>query len=572
MAILWIILAVMAVLISSLLTNWYASKKVASATTDTKIQAQSTDDGEHATAEMVLRAFLQEQGCTATERPDEPDSDRLWFDFVYQGGNFTANVSSKERIAYCCYNNFYQAPSCEADRLSRIANEYNNKMLMLKCITNFDEQDNLVYMSLSYETLNVDVKCIAYFVNAAPKIAATIRHDIHEVPTINEFLEKRYDCRREQFLLLEAELENQRIPSIIATPADPMRLGTIVENLFGCDEINNIKSLCINAKGKTTTLKNAEDIVNFNIVPTVYDVERRKLYHSTILQLQTAFYRYIFYLDAQSQSDFTVYIRLSAMQIPLHVNHNSNASEPKALSCLIAYDKTTRQNQHAEFKYVWQDAQDKVKQGKESELTEVQQLLLRLSDNKPDERLFRASKYFLAKRYFEALTILLPLNKEWQSNYFKMTNKEQSAYLESCYIIGSCYMALHQYDSGIYYLSLLDCTTIDKYLRTYVNALVRAGDLRMLREIQRLMGMIDNIAENNDGERTEEQNDFYEFLYRRLGNGLLHFRELDDAEQVFRKMLSASISVDYAKNKLAEIAVIRQKQETETTSEEKITD
>ncbi len=52
MAILWIILAVMAVLISSLLTNWYASTKVASATTDTKIQAQSTDDGEHATVEQ----------------------------------------------------------------------------------------------------------------------------------------------------------------------------------------------------------------------------------------------------------------------------------------------------------------------------------------------------------------------------------------------------------------------------------------------------------------------------------------------------------------------------------------
>ena len=519
------------------------------------------------TAIEILDNLLSDNGCK--KEFFHRDEKWIYCGFVFQGGYFTVKASSDDQQLSIAYGRFYDADTKDADCLTAIANRVNANLNVVKVVCNFSEKDNKVYLDLLFETFDAKYDSVLHFLRNASFVAGKICQEIG-LGEWDDGSERYYDDRREQYLRRELELHHQET-TIISNPAEPLTIGSLIEQLYDKTDAVLVRTMHISAQGKVRTMKDAEQIFHYNIIPLVYDVEQRKLRHNAVVQVVTEQNKYILHLNALQQSDFTVYIRLTAMQFALDNKHTEQIKtiRPNAISLLVAYDKTTKENQHSEYEYMILDANDKQKQGKESELSREQQLLLKLGEVSYSETIYRGCKLFYAGRYFESLTLLLPVYKEMKPEFFRMENRVRDVFYHVCYIIGFCYTELKQYDRAYYYLEIAHHANRYDCASEYINALANAGDLRVFSVIDNMMEVLKhNIKESDDGEPTEEQMNFYEFLLRRRGYACIEFRDLDNAEKIFTDLLECPKSKDYALSELAYIRGLRKLRQNPVAAEQ----
>ncbi|MBR1808201.1 MAG: hypothetical protein IJ776_02285 [Paludibacteraceae bacterium] len=511
-----------------------------------------------ATAYEILTDFLSENGCKYYFLNDDV-SKMSHLGFKFQGGGFIAYASTTDGKLYIMYEDFVEADSSQADLYARVANDFSNKLGVLKVCSTFNEESDKVQLNLCFETFYAVPTDISNFVNQAPSLAQHIVQEMQNNYYKTDF-EFVCDNRRMYFLLNEAELQHSE-HQLVANPQNPLTVGALITNLFDAADVVNVCRLYIISAGKTNVINDAEQIFNYDVVSAAYNVQSGKLLHDSVLQVRTTDYKYLFQLDAFSQSDFTVYIRLTALRLALGrrpAEAKTSTVHPDTVSLLIAYDKTTVQNQHSEFEFMWLDAHDKQRQGRQSELSKEQHFLLKLEQNDLSERIYRGIKFFYSERYYEALTTLLPVFKELQPTFFKMNNSQRSVYFDVCFFIGFCYSELRQYDRAYYYLEIAHFSNRYDYTQEYINALANAGDVRVFNEIDRMIEILKKNAENRENsELTESEGDFYEFLLRRRGYSCVEFHDLDNAEKIFKQLLEYPSSQTYAQHELNYIASLR---------------
>ena len=492
--------------------------------------------------EKILTDFLIENGCKAESYPSGESS--VYY-FKFNGGAFRAVINTRINDILLNYDAFYEAPTKDTDRICRILNEVNNKYKYFKITYSFDEKSNKIELNLAYEIYRVTKEEIDFFVNSAAECAGDIREKVRDTSYMNLSAENTLDNIRQNFLVNEAELAAQK-PMFSADAEHPLSLS----------------NLTITSKETVTTISDTNEICSFNIIPTVYDND--VLYHNTTMLLQTRDNDYLIALDATSQDDFTVYIRLTIMLI----RHNSEdkteiaSHQPNAITLLVGYDKQTDANRHAEYQYMLTDAKDKIAEGRESELTEEQKFILNWQANYFSEQLYTGKKMFLNGRYYEAIVALQPAFIQMM-RYFMNYNKEQKdAFFDIAFMLGFSYTELQQYDRAFYYLHLINPVGMVSYSSEYINALANASDIRVFNEIDQL---IETTCESRKAEDIpdnvrENLQKFYEFLLRRKGFSYINYGSYDAAENIFKQLLDSPYSRDYAENELAFIKQLRRQQ------------
>ncbi|MDD7530612.1 MAG: hypothetical protein PUK16_06650 [Prevotellaceae bacterium] len=265
----------------------------------------------------------------------------------------------------------------------------------------------------------------------------------------------------------------------------------------------------------------------------------------------------VLYLHAQNGDGQTLYYRITSMTVPggedIVAGITGTGRSPRVRWMLAAVDLTTDKHRHDEFVYMWKEAQEKLRNGEESSLTDDQKLIARFADVSVAGYLYRGHKLFLNRRYAEAVPFLDAAFRQLHPRYHKLKAAQKEQFMNVCYYIGFCYMQLEDYTRAYYYLDILSGSNRILFAQELVNCLVNAGDLRALNYINGLIEQIDlrHDDDDDDDEPDDRYTDFYHFLERRKAYVLIELSRFDEAKELLQRMLDEPANSDFAIRELA---------------------
>lgn len=565
--IIYILIIIVGVIIFNLATSYYNRKKSKKARNN-----DSTPDIDNPHSELpknvmpaarehsyeTLMKFLKKNGCQIESTEDKDDNDFL-VSFVFNGGHYDALVSKSKDELLLYYNNFYETKSEDIDRITALANNINQKIKYYKIVCSYDSEKNSLQLHLAYETFSINQEELSFILSMFPHVTMEIMKDLKESETsINQ--ERLNDYRREYIMLKAAEYTHNKTP-LIANQLHPLSVGSVIENIYGDD--TDLEHLTAYKQGNIETQNGKETIIDFDIVSLIFNKITGQLFNDALAEIESKNYKYLLNLDTISQNKFSIYFRLTISRIPKTDSNKIDATiTPATYSFVAAYDKTTEKNQHNEFKYMQLDAQYKIQNGQEDELTDEQRFIAKL-DNYIGKQAYYSFKLFYNKQFYQSIEIAKPLFNDLKNNFFTLNDVNEQLFYEIAYIIGFSYCELNIYDTAFYYIDIARNAGKENYFMEYINCVVNATDVRVFRDIDQMIELVrDRINKNTDESRAEQYMQFYEFLMRRRGYALINFKQLDEAEKLFSDMLQSQFSKDYAQNELDYIKHIREQQKT----------
>lgn len=552
-ACLLVFLFVAVIILSNLLRHVRSENDALSSYVD-ELEKATQDNPYLHTGVEILEAFAKEKGCQLSI--EEQDDDDIQYAFVYQGGNFYCIASKQDGEVLVRFLAVASLPySHENLQLVREVCEQQNRRYKFAKVTYYHKADD------NELWFNIDVDCIApntAVLEHYTRVCFAMANDIREAvkspkqPSAEDIIRRQHH----QQLLVEAELHHQQPPRRISLaqrlPAGD--LSFLLLAFFSDEEqVEDLLALTIVRDNTTEQIRQRDKIAHFNVLSTMIDGEGEQAQMRTspaVLSLETTYRHYTLVLHPVSDLQGTIYLRLTAVCVPYdNLQHEmpEGTYNPQAISVLLTYDRNT-------------DA-----------TTERHRLQEELAKRPTDpQTLFQYGYQLYSEQHFvDALSVLLPLFRHQKPEYFDFSDEQKKLFFDIAYYIGFCYTELQRYDLAYYYLELVCRLNRFDYSAEYINCLANGADIRVFKELGREREEISKLIEEvrNGEDADSEENighynalaNYYAFLQRRIGYALIDFRQLDEAEQHFQRMLEQDPDNDYAQNELNYIAQLRRR-------------
>lgn len=244
---------------------------------------------------------------------------------------------------------------------------------------------------------------------------------------------------------------------------------------------------------------------------------------------------------------------------PQPESHFDQNLHPISGSQLIAVNLASMQSTQAEMRFMLGDAQDKVAEGKQHELTPEQHIMLRFQQFDEEYLVAKGNRMFREKCYIDAVFYL---SQVWQRVNARMTSPDKSEHpllLDLSEWIGTALYKLGLYQKAFYYIDMLQMKSRSDYAMLYVDCLIALKDWRALPWINDRITDVKNQMETirqNDEEVPANAHKFLNFLLRRQVHVMVELGQLDEAEEACRKLFGTPVS-DFALTELAHINQLR---------------
>ena len=232
----------------------------------------------------------------------------------------------------------------------------------------------------------------------------------------------------------------------------------------------------------------------------------------------------------------------------------------KTVSLTFAYDMRSSEQKLEEYKYIREDAIDKIKNNRTDELSDIQHFFMENVNGSIGKDFYFGKKSMREKSYGNAIEYFLNifecLNSEWLTQ--ELSNEDKYYFFESCYSLGFCYCEIKQYEKALYYLDIVFPVDDVRYKMEYINCLVNKKDFRAYNVVVR---ELDRILKIRRSEWAQEYHRYHQFLARRNVYLYIDMGRLEDAEKLLKDMLEIKECEDFALGELAYIQQIKSLQE-----------
>ena len=230
----------------------------------------------------------------------------------------------------------------------------------------------------------------------------------------------------------------------------------------------------------------------------------------------------------------------------------------KVTSITFTYDKRSSEQKLAEFRYIREDAIDKIKNNQADELSDIQRFFINNVRENIEKDFYFGKKSMEERSYGNAIeyfqNIYECLNSEWSNR--ELSDDDKNFFFESCYWLGYCFCELGLYEKALYYLDIVWYVDNIAYKSEYVNCLVNKKDFRSFSVVTSEIKRISEI-EHPNAESSGRYERYYQFLKRRIVYLYVEKDKLDEAEIILKDMLDKKQDEDFALNELAYIQQIR---------------
>lgn len=354
--------------------------------------------------------------------------------------------------------------------------------------------------------------------------------------------------------------------------ASTLLLTDFLESVYGIQSVE-IEYIDICTKGQNKHITDTERIHSYLLLEPVVSVKSDEGLVDVNAETATISVFYVLHdgkirnvmltLCVENDEKNAVYIRVSALRqgdcIAFDNLWGNSRNLPKAVSYLLAVDRTSDANKRAEVKYMWDEAIKKKEH--DEKLTDDELYLVRIAAlPQLGDSAYLGRKCFNKKRYAEALKYFENVHEYLEENFFEdFWNDEVREYFaRNCYYMSFCYCELGDAARGVYFAEkaclIYPCPL---HTMTFIKTMFKANDFRLFHEIRSRMEEIEQIGSKlKEGETLNEtQVEMYDFLQQSLILALIRFRKLDDAEGRLKAMLAQGPDYlkEWAKKKLEEL-------------------
>lgn len=542
-----------------------------------KTSDKETPPSGNKTPEQILTDFLQTNGCVLEGVTEDSEKHVKEGHFKYQGYIYIVSFKTDgSREMLLCLPAFAKVNSTDADRSLRICNNVMRTMKFVKLVTEPDEETHEIEFSLSYETMSIDETSLRSFLEMSAIICRHVKEQISS-KDFNETAETEADQAYENYLIREAEVAGlSDSESFALKPDEQLTVGALFERLYEDEQPQDIYIMSIYSADKQLChLKGGDNILNFNLKST-FDLiasQSNSYDHAATMLVFALANVYSFVFTVVEDNEFNTYIRVTAIKALNVVTCAEEQSpglvnpKPQAFTFLIACDKTTEVNRHKEFEYMWLDAQDKIRDNRENELSEVQKWLKDFEANEMSEKFYRAYDLILNRLYLRAIDYLMVVYNDIKPSFFELSGSNREFFYEICYLLGLCYYELQQYEKSLYYLDIASSSNNFKHVRLYVSVLTRAHDVRVFREINLFDGNVIDVLKQSEEPEAKWIN-MHQFMLRQQSAALVYFGDYSAAEKVLKELRTYEESRDFAINGLQYLRQLQQRQISDNSAQE----
>ena len=492
--------------------------------------------------------FIREYNCNVKHT----DKDHVFFDF--QGGHFVAEVDSSKWTAIV-YPGIITLPVGKLDIVRHACNNSNSGSFF-RFVYGLNDAQTEVSVDIRFTVTRALPSEFADYLGGCMYVQRGFCQAIEESRETDENTMLK---NRELFLMRQQELSCRHSgPESNRFDADhPLKLDTILRSVGITDAI--YRRLEVSVDGECRVITDGGEIHDFNMPATLLfdnDVPDSPFDN----EMATAVLKYYLVDDdephylsivavAQGHDGGSHYIRLMVSRLakPLSRNHSLDA---RYCQFLVVIDNVSPEKKLQEFNYMLGEAEIKARDG--GKLTDEEELLLNLNNADSSYDTYWGNKYFLQGRYYEALQHYLNTFNANFHDYYKMSGAKYDAMLDICYRIGFCYNELKNFHEAFYYLNILNGSHVIAHVAEYVNVLANGSDVRSIIVIKHILASLRDSysVENEEDAVPDHIVEFSNFLHRRLGYSMIEFNQLEEAREIFTKLLNEPDSKDYAENEL----------------------
>lgn len=263
---------------------------------------------------------------------------------------------------------------------------------------------------------------------------------------------------------------------------------------------------------------------------------------------------------AKGSTDRSLFFVVNVLRSGGELNRFTNTRTAISSHTLLEVRLTDAEKDFWEAKFMIDDANDKVKSGRTSELSDEQRLLLSVTDPGIQSSFYWGKKFYNRRCYLQALYYFNQAYYHLGCLWNELNDEQRSLYNELCYYLGFIYMDLQQNDRAFYYLFRAKTSDNIGCITEFVNCLCNLEDTGAVPYIKDTINRVLGQLNQQDEEPDEALMHLYRFLNRRLAYALINGREYDEAEGLLNKMIASGEDVEFAKE---ELEYLKQKREEE---------
>jgi tetratricopeptide (TPR) repeat protein len=533
------------------------------------LYARSQDDNK-----LSVDYALKKLNCKVKWSKDHED---LLAQYDFQSGHFRIRLEKDSPYVRLYYFFFFEAELSDIELVRDVCNQCNQSTETCRLVYSVGDKRGMVDVhiisvllitdSTVKEVLERAMLNIFSWQNAFVRYYNQLKGQTDENEHDPE--KTRATAERELYLLREQEMMHQdEGPDWHEKPTSPFTIKQIVASAMGLNDILPVK-LTVYRDQEVTVVDDADNILNyhfsealisdnhFSVPSAVMKVDFYDPRHPSRVRHLTID------LESEGHTPHTLYYRATLSLTPLSIDENVNVDslETDRLTCsvLLGHDLTDNKRMTEEFHYVWKEAMAKQKANSTEKLTKDEALLCSVQDPHLAFQLFQGKTLYLEKRYYEAALKLENAFRILQNMLPKNPTRVQEAFFENCYLLGSCYTFLHQYQRACFFLEFTLPLHRVVYTQAYVNCLVNGGDFRAMNVVNNLLADM-QMQENSVKAVDPRLQPFVNFLLRRKSTLLVKDERFDEAESILKRMLDDPDNSDFALRELAHIQKLKAKQ------------
>lgn len=498
---------------------------------------------------------------------------------IIMPGFFTCTIDELNYIRACC--NSLNSTSCCASLVYQISKDENE--VTVSCIATLPHSsDSIVVNSLLPKSVE---DCF------------TLRHAFHDnfskmkhVFPDNEMRDCEFataEAGRLQMLLAESEIAGQgRAASVRLSPDAPYTVNRMLSIFFPSQRLKATSLTIVIEKetGHEMQELKGEAAENYELWQALIRKENERSYAfagnfanlllrcepqveygSEAIEVPAPLFSILLQPAGGNGINGSLYFRLTMSRPALGVSTRASCQahfrQAFIVDCMVAFDPSSPAKRLAEFKYMLDDANDKIKEGKFDQCTPEQKII---SDCEfPDSRynLYWGRRYLRERRYLEALPHFLNVWDLYSTEFANYGGAENSRFYKTAYFVGLCYLKLHLYSQACYYLEVASHRQEADYLRAYITSLLHAHDYRAEEITQ---GLIDQMQQKamglytSDSEMPKSMMHFKNFLFRTKVKLLMKRSAYAEAKVLLLMMLIDPENADFA---ISQLAIVKKKLE-----------
>lgn len=549
-----IIITAIVLPISIALAANFAKKRKAS-----NPSAQAEADEMPMMDEQQLKELLEKTGVqlTAVDKND--------YAFNYQGGAFLFSYKPSIAAADLIYPNFdtitYQDVNIAAVSANSMNMKYGGWTCYLTANTQGEKEKSLnANMSYRVSMLGKEQEIVTMLhtvMQAVFSIARAFSDEFEKGKRQKDDLNMSYLSydfeNKVLFIRNKLQVGHGKLQEEEQFKEGELTIGSLLKLYEGVD-MSSVQSLRIVKGNHMERVENINSILAFDLQEHIKQTASHEELTNLVALLNLEKDNFIFDFSlVKGGTDKSLYY---TMTIERTGDGTLQHPGPHTKQCLVEIRLTSANDDYWEAKYMIDEAQDKLKEGRYGDLTDTQQGILSVSDPNIQTDLYWGKKYYLGHCYYQSLNYFKRVHRYFCNHWASLSDEKKGLYYEVCFYIGFIYMEMNQREKAFYFLYTAKNANNTDSAQEFINCLCNMDDPFAADCIQSYLEKANEILADDD--ENEIMIEFRRFLTRRLAYALISRKDWDEAESLLNRMIKNEEDVEFAKEELAYLKHIRE--------------